>query len=72
MKEKAIIFIVGLLVGAIISTGSIYIYTVASNKENNNTTTEQRNQMPGNPPSNQNGNMGEPPSGFTPNKENNA
>lgn len=31
MKDKIIIFLVGLLLGAIISTGSIYIYTVASN-----------------------------------------
>lgn len=31
MKEKIIIFLVGLLLGAIISTGSIYIYTVANN-----------------------------------------
>ena len=35
MKEKAIIFIVGLLLGAIISTGSIYIYTVANSSGNN-------------------------------------
>lgn len=28
MKEKMIIFLVGLLVGAIISTGSIYVYTL--------------------------------------------
>ena len=35
MKEKIIIFIVGLLLGSIISTASIYVYTVA-NKGNNN------------------------------------
>lgn len=28
MKEKIIIFLIGLLLGAIISTGSIYIYTL--------------------------------------------
>lgn len=33
MKQKIIIFITGLLLGAIISTSSIYIYTVA-NKAN--------------------------------------
>ena len=32
MKEKIIIFLVGLLIGAIISTGSIYFYTLAENK----------------------------------------
>lgn len=30
MKEKIVIFLVGLLLGAIISTGSIYAYIVAS------------------------------------------
>lgn len=35
MKNKIIIFLVGLLLGAIISTGSIYVYTVASLKSNN-------------------------------------
>lgn len=30
MKEKMITFLVGLLLGAIISTGSIYIYTIAN------------------------------------------
>lgn len=30
MKDKIVIFLVGLLLGAIISTGSIYAYTVAS------------------------------------------
>ncbi len=36
MKEKVIIFLVGLLLGAIISTGSIYIYTVATNVKGGN------------------------------------
>lgn len=30
MKEKVIIFLVGLLLGAIISTGSIYVYTLTN------------------------------------------
>lgn len=34
MKEKIIIFITGLLLGGIISTGSIYIYTIGINKNN--------------------------------------
>lgn len=42
MKEKIIIFLSGLLLGAVISTGSIYFYTVA-NKTNNN---EPNMQMP--------------------------
>lgn len=44
MKDKIIIFLVGLLLGAVISTGSIYIYTVANNKNNN----EMNMQMPSN------------------------
>lgn len=35
MKEKIIIFLVGLLLGAIISTGSIYIYTIANSNNKN-------------------------------------
>ena len=58
MKEKIIIFIVGLLLGAIISTGSIYFYTVANNK--NNTSNEiNKTQMPGGNPRNGNNNMNE-------------
>lgn len=34
MKEKNIIFLVGLLLGAIISTGSIYIYTTINTGNN--------------------------------------
>lgn len=44
MKEKIIIFLSGLLLGAIISTGSIYIYTVANNSNN----IDQNMQMPNN------------------------
>lgn len=35
MKEKVIIFLIGLLLGAFISTGSIYIYTIANNSNKN-------------------------------------
>lgn len=41
MKEKIIIFIAGLLLGAVISTTSIYIYTVANNKNTNNIETRE-------------------------------
>lgn len=36
MKEKIIIFIVGLLIGSVLSTASIYIYTIAENQTNRN------------------------------------
>ncbi len=61
MKEKVIIFIVGLLLGAIISTGAIYFYTVA-NRSNNNYNQGQRMKMnDGNIPSMPNGKNGERP-----------
>lgn len=41
MKEKITIFIIGLLMGAIISTGSIYIYTKA-----NSNTSDHENKIP--------------------------
>lgn len=41
MKEKLFYFIAGLLLGAIICTGAIYVYTVAESKNQPN------EQMPG-------------------------
>lgn len=35
MKDKIIIFLVGLFLGAVISTSSIYIYTIANNNGRN-------------------------------------
>ena len=49
MKEKVIIFIIGLLVGAVIATGAFFIYSKATTC---NTTNNSQMQMPGgNPPS---------------------
>jgi hypothetical protein len=45
MKEKIIIFIVGLLLGAIIATGSILVFDSVTNK-NTNTNSNDRTQMP--------------------------
>lgn len=47
MKEKIIIFLVGLLLGSIISTGSIYIYTVANNKNDNDMNLQMPNDDKG-------------------------
>lgn len=56
MKEKVTIFLIGLLLGAIISTGSIYFYTLANNSSNNN---DQQMQIPnGNQQGGFNGQMG--------------
>ena len=61
MKDKIIIFIVGLLFGAVISTGSIYFYTLANTNSNNNTNNQM--QMGGTPPTKQQGQngQGQPP-----------
>ena len=57
MKEKILFFIVGLLLGAIISTGSIYFYTVA-----NNSNKDFETQIGGgNQPSMQDGQNRQPP-----------
>ena len=67
MKEKIIIFIVGLLLGAIISTGSIYFYNVANGLNNNQ---GSKIQINGNtPPSMPNGEKPEMPNN---NSQNNS
>ena len=56
MKEKILLFIIGVLVGAIISTGAFYVYTTTNNPGNG-----PQMQMPGgNPPEMPNGQQ--PPS----------
>ncbi len=45
MKEKTIIFLVGLLLGAIISTGSIYIYTIANKSNDYALSTQKHNDF---------------------------
>lgn len=46
MKDKLIIFIIGVLVGAVIATGSFYIYLTTSNCSNNNQTQMNGGQPP--------------------------
>lgn len=60
MKDKIILFIIGVLVGAIISTGAFYIYTTT----NNNTCSNENQMNGGQPPempNGQNGQGGQPP-----------
>lgn len=61
-KLNIISFTIGLLVGAIISTGSIFFYTLAANTNADNSSTQQSMQAPGTPPNGENGG-GTPPSG---------
>ena len=52
MKEKILLFVVGVLVGSIIASESFFVYTVA----NNSSKCDNQMQMPGgNPPGGQNG-----------------
>ena len=71
MKDKIILFIIGLLCGAIISTGAFYVYTTTNSSSNNNS---EMMQIPeGNPPEMPNGQSsgnGGPPE--MPNTQNNS
>ena len=57
MKDKIIIFVIGILLGAVISTGAFYIYTIT--KGSNECDNVQMNG--GQPPEMPNGQNGEPP-----------
>ena len=63
LKDKIIIFIIGLLIGAVIATGAFFVYTKATTTCNTNSNNQM--QMPGgNPPSmpsGQNSVNGQPP-----------
>ncbi len=57
LNEKIVIFVIGLLLGTIISTGSIYFYTLANSSNTNQEINMNRQEMnmPNNMPSDQNG-----------------
>ena len=72
MKDKFLLFVIGVLMGAVISTGAFYVYTKTATTCNNNTQTQQ---MPGGgqPPEMPNGQSnqnGQPPE--MPNDQNNG
>lgn len=62
MKDRILLFIIGLLLGAVIATGAFFVYTKATTCNNSNNT---QMQMPGGePPSMENGqnsSNGQPP-----------
>jgi len=66
MKDKIIIFIIGLLLGAVIATGAFYVYTINNNTCNNSNQNTMMNG--GEPPAMPSGQMEEPPE--KPNGEN--
>lgn len=64
MKDNILLFIIGVLVGAVIATGAFFAYTKANSTCNNgmpggNPPSMPNGQMPG--PGMQNGQMGQPP-----------
>ena len=63
MKDKIIVFVIGVLVGAVIATGAFFIYSKSSCNSNNG-----QGGPGGNPPSMQNSENGQPPK--MPNGEN--
>ena len=63
MKDRIMIFIIGLLLGAIIATGAIYVYTLGNNNQNGGGGTTQMQMPNGNPPSGENGGPPDMPNG---------
>lgn len=62
MKDKIMMFIIGLLVGAVISTGAFYVYTTTNNSCNcNNQNSQMNGGQPPEMPSGQQGENGQPP-----------
>ena len=59
MKDKFILFVIGLLLGAVISTGAFYVYTTTANSCNCGNQNTQMNG--GSPPEMPNGENGQPP-----------
>ena len=59
MKDKLLLFIIGVLVGAIIATGAFYVYNKSTSTCTTNNT--QMSLPGGNPPSMSDNQNGEPP-----------
>ena len=60
MKDKIILFIIGVLVGAVIATGAFYVYTTTNSSCNcNNQNTQMNNGEQ--PPEKPDGENGQPP-----------
>ena len=65
MKENIILFVIGVLVGAVISTGAFYIYTTTLNNNCSNNQTQMSGGQPPEMPSGQNGQPPEMPGSNT-------
>lgn len=72
MKEKIILFIIGVLIGAIIATGSFYVYTTTVKSCDCNANNTQMNDgKPPEMPNEQNNQNGQPPEKPKDNNQNN-
>lgn len=62
MKDKIMLFIIGVLVGAIISTGAFYVYTTTLKSiDTGYSSVQMDGQQPPSMPGGQNGENGQPP-----------
>ena len=62
MKDKIMLFIIGVLIGAVISTCAFYVYTITNSSCNcNNQNTQMNGGTPPEMPSGQNTENGQPP-----------
>ena len=62
MKDKIILFVIGVLVGAVIATGTFYIYTTTTKScECSSNNTQMNGGQPPEKPSGQNSENGQPP-----------
>ena len=60
-KEKIILFIIGVLVGAVISTAAFFVYTKTLGTSSNNSSMQMPGGTPPEMPSGQNNQSGTPP-----------
>jgi hypothetical protein len=62
MKDKIMFLIIGILIGAVISTGAVYVYSTTAGKCDCNTqTTQMSGGQPPEMPNGQNNENGQPP-----------
>ena len=61
MKDRILLFIIGVLIGAIIATGAFYVYTTTNNTCSNTNNTQMNGGTPPEMPNGQNNENGTPP-----------
>ncbi len=61
MKDKIMIFIIGILLGAVIASGAFYLYASNNSNECNQNNMQMNGGQPPEMPNGQNGDNGQPP-----------